>query len=82
MSKQTTFSRFLSKLEEYENTHDDMYIQLISNGRQILQSVYNKVNNEQLTNLSESFINFMSLLTQCHSNSLLDKKNDVTLHTV
>lgn len=82
MSKQTIFSHFLSKIEEYENMHDSLYIQLITNGRQILQTIYNSVDNEQLTNLTDSFMKFMSLLAQCHSDSLLNKENALTSYKV
>jgi len=82
MSKQTNFSNFLSKLEEYENVNDFLCIQLIASGRQILQSLYNSINNEQLTNLTDSFMKFMSLLPHYHSNSLLYERNAFTLHEV
>jgi len=80
MSKQTNFSKFLSKLEDYEN--DILCIQFIASGRQILQSVYNSINNEQLTNLTDSFMKFLSLLSQYHPNSLLHEENAFTLHEV
>lgn len=73
MSKQISFSIFLDQLEEYENVLWSS--KLIENGRQTFQSIYNHTDEEQLMNLMNSFIHFVSLLTQCHSNSLSVDEN-------
>lgn len=76
MSKQIIFSNFLNKLEEYENSNFIWCADLVANGRQTLLSVYNSIDNEQLTNLVESFTTFISLLTQCNPNSSLSNENN------
>ncbi|XP_025424572.1 postreplication repair E3 ubiquitin-protein ligase RAD18-like [Sipha flava] len=75
MSKQIIFSNFLNKLEEYENSNFIWCADLIANGRQTLLSVFNSIDNEQLTNLVESFTKFLSLLTQYNPNSLTNENN-------
>lgn len=74
MSKDISFSIFLDTLEDYENVHAVWCSELIANGRQALQSVFNHVDYEDLTNLMDSFMHFVSLLSQCNSNSFSDKK--------
>lgn len=73
MSKLLTFPNFLSKLEEFEKKHTSQCAKLIENGRQIFQSICHDINKEHLTNLMESFMNFVTLLTQCYTNSSEEK---------
>lgn len=68
MAKEINLSKFLSKVEEYENMPDLWCAKLVANGRQTIQSVCNNINNEELTNLMDSFMKFVSLLTQCNPN--------------
>lgn len=75
MSKQISFSIFLDQLEEYENVNPLRCSKLIENGRQIFQSIYNRTDEDHLINLMNSFIHFVSLLAQCHSNSLSEDEN-------
>lgn len=80
MSKQISFSNFLDKLEEYEKTI--WCTQLVANGRKALLSVYNGIDNEQLANLTDTFIDFVSLLSQCHPDSSPDTNHNLTLSVV
>lgn len=77
MSKKLSFSIFLDQLEEYENVHALWCSKLIESGRETLQSIYNHTDKEQLIAVMNSFIYFISLLAECHSNSLLDNENYV-----
>ncbi|XP_016663524.1 E3 ubiquitin-protein ligase rnf8-B [Acyrthosiphon pisum] len=61
-------------LEEYENVHAKWCAELIANGRQTLQSICNIIDNDLLRNLMDSFMKFVSLLAQCHPNSLSYEK--------
>lgn len=75
MSKQIIFSNFLIKLEDYEKEQASLFTEFISNGRQILQSISNSIDKDQLINLTDSFMGFLSLLSQCHPNLLSNKEN-------
>lgn len=68
MSKQIHFSKFLNKLEEYENDHGKWCSKLLTVGRQTIESVSNNIDDKQLTNLTQSFMEFVTLLTQSKSN--------------
>jgi len=78
MSKQIPFSDFLSKLEEYEHLHS-WCAKLIADGRYSIQSVCNNIDSMQLTNLMDSFMKFVILLTQCDPNSLSNVKNSTLI---
>jgi len=68
------FLNSFNLLEEYENIHAKWCAELIANGRQTLQSICNIIDNDLLINLMDSFMKFVSLLAQCNTNSLSDKK--------
>jgi len=68
MAKEINLSNFLSHVKEYENMHDLWCAKLVANGLQSIQSVCNNINNEELTNLMDSFMKFVSLLAQCKPN--------------
>ncbi|XP_060836072.1 E3 ubiquitin-protein ligase LNX-like [Rhopalosiphum padi] len=69
------FFNNLNILEEYENIHAKWCAELIANGRQTLLSICNIIDNDLLISLMDSFMRFVSLLAQCHPNSLSDGKN-------
>ena len=69
------FFNNLNILKEYENIHAKWCAELISNGRQTLLSICNIIDNDLLISLMDSFMRFVSLLAQCHPDSLSDGKN-------
>jgi len=69
-----TFLNSFNILEEYENVHAKWCAELIANGRQTLQSICNIIDIDLLKKLMDSFMKFVSLLAQCHPNSLSDEK--------
>lgn len=78
MSKQVIVSNFLIKLEDYEKKQASWFTELISNGRKIFQSISNSIDEDQLKNLTDSFMGFLSLLSQCHPNLLSNEENILT----
>ncbi|CAH1721118.1 unnamed protein product [Aphis gossypii] len=73
MSQQ--FLNSFNILEEYENIHAKWCAELIANGRKTLLSLRNIIDNDLLINLMDSFMKFVSLLSQCDPNSLSVEKS-------
>lgn len=75
MSEKIHFSNFLKKVEKYENVHTVWCAKLVAHGRRTIQSVCNNIDNKQLTNLTDSFMRFISLLAQSNPSSLSNEKH-------
>lgn len=70
MLKQIMFSDFLTKLNKFERDNNLQCTDLIANGRQTVLNMCNHTNNiEHLTKLMDGFLEFISSLTICVSNS-------------